>query len=365
MTSNSNHPYSCPLIDNNVFSTDKPMFSWLFKSEPKKASRKQSFKPSLECLEDRSVPAVISGSITSATFLNAQPGSATVTYAPGKFTWGDMVPSALTFNNSAFSPAAGKDVGTSASFSLGTLIYFNGQGHLGTGADSVDLQLTIDLGLVAAPQSFTLHFGLINTLNTGTPQQNADQVAFKDSFPIYIGLTTRTGGTLTLQILGFGAFQSGGFGAQKVFNVLEGDIASATLVGKFVSVPDLRVSSVKAQDLTNVSPQLSGAWFVSFVVDNIGGGNPGAFYVSLYLTNGINGKQVLSTIRIDDISAPTSFYFPEVYPHTHLPSFEIVVDPNTRIPDYNRQNNSSNSLASALAGLDELKQFIHPDRYLP
>lgn len=135
----------------------------------------------------------------TARFENAAPGSA-VTSGEGtsNFTWGTGTPSRLSFAPESFNPKPNE------AFSLGKLDFFNGVIGSNTGATSVDLLL--DLAFVNASENDlteTVSFSLVNTPNTSDPQASADFVSFS-----------------------FG-------GTNKTFNVLEGQSASADLIGIF------------------------------------------------------------------------------------------------------------------------------------
>ena len=146
------------------------------------------------------------------------------------FTWGDgsafgSPSSSLGFAGTAFSTF------TETVFSFGTLTFFNGTIAEATQADSVDLEVTLSLTTPAGVnQEFTYLMQLINTLNTSDPNASADIINFPNFFP---DQTFNVNDTLhTLKLIGFGAVSGGGFTTISSFNVLEGQSASADLLGK-------------------------------------------------------------------------------------------------------------------------------------
>lgn len=125
---------------------------------------------------------------------------------------------------------------TSANFSVGDLVYFNGSSALNTGVRFVDLELTLNVNSIDNTYKFTLE--ILNTENnvpTGTPEEiqaiidnNADAVRFLNPTPT-VPLNT---GTETLYLtFGFDLATGDGFiseGGNKL-NVREGGSASASI----------------------------------------------------------------------------------------------------------------------------------------
>jgi len=145
------------------------------------------------------------------------------------FTWGDGTlygspPSSLGYSGNMFSVNSG-DV-----FSFGTLSYFNGTVYPGTEAYSVmlnvDLSLTTPSGI---SQDFLYNLALVNTPNTGDPTASADYVNFSGVQPE--AYFTVDGINYTLEFLGFGTITGSGFSTVSDFHVLEGQSASAELLG--------------------------------------------------------------------------------------------------------------------------------------
>jgi hypothetical protein len=150
------------------------------------------------------------------------------------FTWGMAYPtrSSLRFQGSSFSGDFEHE------FKFGTLNYYNGTIMSGTQADAVTLLVTLAFTTPQGiTQNFSFPFELINTPNTGTPQQNADIV--KLNVPFDKTKTFAVGGVdYTLEFTKFGNVGPGGFvSALNEFNVLEDCSASADLFGKITSTP--------------------------------------------------------------------------------------------------------------------------------
>ena len=115
-------------------------------------------------------------------------------------------------------------------FALGTLSHFNGQVLLGTEAYSVGLRTTLSFS--GSTQNFDYGFQLITTPNTSSPLQSADSILFLSSIP-----TTRfsvDGIDYTLK-LGFGSVTGNGYSEVNQFFVLEGESASADLIGSITA----------------------------------------------------------------------------------------------------------------------------------
>jgi hypothetical protein len=177
----------------------------------------------------------------SGIFVNPTGGSGMVTTGvnSNSFTWGSGVnspSSSLNFTGVTFAGIVPEQT-----FSLGSLSYFNGTVLDGTQCLSVGLQTTLAFtSPVGLTKNFDFNFDLLNTPNTGTPEQNADSVFLSSLFPT----TTFTvdGIDYTLK-LGFGSVIGGGFSEVSKFSVLEGQSASADLIGIITasqpsSVPD-------------------------------------------------------------------------------------------------------------------------------
>jgi GH24 family phage-related lysozyme (muramidase) len=215
----------------------------------------------VDLLESREVPAAAFGGQASAVFANPTPASA-VTSGVGtnQFTWGTPAdstgPSSISFTGKNW------DARPNQIFSLGTLSYFNGTITSDSGADGVDFQAHIAVqnpaGMSPQAQDFNFHFDLVNTPNVdGDPQASADYVTLADHNELNSAIfTDPDGNRYRLQLVGFGTVRGRGFKTTDEFHILEGQSASAQLLGKFVSNIDLATSvdsshivPVKATDL--------------------------------------------------------------------------------------------------------------------
>lgn len=161
---------------------------------------------------------------SSGVFDNATGPSTMVVTGEGtsNFTWGTGSPSTLSFTGESFATETG------TYFDLGTVDYYNGIINADTGADSVDLEISLAFtdpsGL---SEEFSYMMSLINTDNVGTPEEQADIISFdnliSDIFEID-GITYN----LAIEV---GSTSSGGFSSQNTFSVYEGQTASATIRG--------------------------------------------------------------------------------------------------------------------------------------
>jgi hypothetical protein len=136
---------------------------------------------------------------TTGKFANPAPATAVVSgVGSNSFAWGTGDPSSLTFAASAF------DTKPDTEFKLGRLTFHNGTIASGTGADAVDL--TMSIAFTNVPEKnfdLTSRMNIVNTLNTSDPIASADTVTI------------------------------GGFSF--TFNVLEGQTASVDLMGKLTT----------------------------------------------------------------------------------------------------------------------------------
>lgn len=167
---------------------------------------------------------------TTGIFVNpiGPAGMITTGVGTNNFTWGSGSPSSLHYTGAAIST----DFNTI--FSFGTLNYYNGVIAAGTEANSVDLLVNLSLTTPAGiNQNFGYLLSLINTLNTSDPAASADYVIFPTAFPT---TSFSVGGiNYTLAFAGFGSISSGGFSITNEFHVLEGQTASAQLLGSITA----------------------------------------------------------------------------------------------------------------------------------
>jgi len=169
----------------------------------------------------------------SGVFVNPVPIRATTTgLGTNNFTFGDPSPtvSRFTFAGVPFNTQIDND------FLLGTFTYVNGENVSGTTIDFVDLQIglnftTPSLGLQTS--SFSLNS--INTLNSGTPNEDADFVLLPSSFSPSVFTLSDT--QYTLQLLGFRNVVGDGFltSTDTQLQVRENFTASAQLFGRVTS----------------------------------------------------------------------------------------------------------------------------------
>jgi hypothetical protein len=141
----------------------------------------------------------------------------------------------MAFFSTSFSSTTGTP------FAVGKIHYYNGTILADSGADSVDLALTLSFtnpaGLVATPNYLLT---LINTPNVGTPAQMADIISFPTVLPTQ---TFVIGGTTYTLALDVGTVTGSGFSSQHTFSVLENASADATLMGTITAAVPEPVSS--------------------------------------------------------------------------------------------------------------------------
>nr|WP_156948878.1 choice-of-anchor K domain-containing protein [Bradyrhizobium sp. WSM1417] len=172
-----------------------------------------------------------------ASFVNPQPGGATVTgVGTNAFTYGDSAgfgtgPNSLTFAGVGFSSAF------ETPFKVGTLTYFNGTTAVGTTPNSIDFNLATNftnpaLGLIQT--IFSL--GLVITTNGNVdPDADADYVNLPSTFTPTI---FNVGGTnYTVKLVGFENVVGDGFLASSgsQLHVREGLTATADLYAEVTS----------------------------------------------------------------------------------------------------------------------------------
>jgi hypothetical protein len=169
----------------------------------------------------------------SGVFVNSSPAGTTTTGAgTDNFTFGDPSnfgtgPNRFTFNPVPFNTA------TETDFLVGTFTYFNGTVLASTGIDSVDLQVGLNFTTPPAGlQTSSFNLDVIQTLNVGTPDENADAVLLPSGFSSTI--FTLGGLRYTLQLLGFDNVVGDGFltSTNTRLSVREGGTATAQLFGR-------------------------------------------------------------------------------------------------------------------------------------
>lgn len=182
--------------------------------------------------DDSNVQA-ISGDPTSGTFLNPEPTCPPAT-CPGigtdSITWGVAVPGApggkpnsLSFTGSSFSTQIGQP------FVLGTLDYFNGSVEVGSEINAVDLSLNSIIDIPALDiENLSINdlrrISIINTLNNSDPLKSADFLSIAPA---------------------------PGLGIGNNFHVLEGAMATATLLGR---ITEEKVEATAGIDIDALLP---------------------------------------------------------------------------------------------------------------
>jgi hypothetical protein len=145
------------------------------------------------------------------------------------FTWGSTASSSLHFAGTSF------DTDPGVVFGLGDLTYANATSAIGTGAESVDLAVTLTFSVPSIPgEDFTYTFNLVNTVNNNDADASADIIEIPQSkvTTIFAG-----GQSYTLEVF-FGDISGDGFlDDQGRFHVREGGTATVELNG-LITVPD-------------------------------------------------------------------------------------------------------------------------------
>lgn len=174
---------------------------------------------------------------TVGEFSNAQgPSTMATNLRPGDvssyFEWGDGNGSGLSESWMEFYGGTFTDIIDGQQFSVGSLTYYNGTIRSDSGAETIDLNVTLDLdinGRLFQPY-FDFTFELINTVNTADPIASADFVYLDDA---------RSSRTLVFDgyefefALRFGETTADGFSQFDRFNVIENRDASVNLYGTF------------------------------------------------------------------------------------------------------------------------------------
>jgi hypothetical protein len=191
---------------------------------------------------------------SSGSFVNPTGESAMVTTGDGtnQFTWG--TPAETDDNSSSLGYVGGSfDVNENESFVFGTLNYSNGTIFSATGATAVDLSAELNLTTPSTmTENFTFNLGLINTSNTSDANASADIVNFDNSVPT--NLFSYEGTDFTLEFLGFGSLNGGGFTIEDSFRVLEDDNATVDLVGRITSTPGAAIPGATTPSTTTLPP---------------------------------------------------------------------------------------------------------------
>jgi hypothetical protein len=162
---------------------------------------------------------------SSAVFVNPQPAEASFSgVGTSSFSWGEGASSSLMFQGNSLSGRFGEVV------PLGTLSYFNAASS-GTLPQYVDIRVTLTLNMPEiAAQPFTWVLPIHNRVNVdGDPEASADSVFLPLAFQKVVFVLG--GVRYTLNLIGFDKVIGPGFGSVNSFFVLEGQQASAELLG--------------------------------------------------------------------------------------------------------------------------------------
>ncbi|MDB6070126.1 MAG: hypothetical protein JWL81_1297 [Verrucomicrobiales bacterium] len=196
------------------------------------------------------------GGTSSGTFSNpiGDPGMVTNltngAVAPN-FTWGSAAtsigfttPNSLTF--------AGKNLGTIApedTFELGTLTYFNGTVWTGTMANSVVLNVALNLTTPGVVENLAFTFKLMSTVNTkltkiATPGNTETETQMDDADADFVYIpdvstkfNTTIKGQVFYLILSFGAHSADGFTTINTFHTHENKTMTGKIYGRFTTTP--------------------------------------------------------------------------------------------------------------------------------
>lgn len=153
-------------------------------------------------------------------------------------------PNSLSFAGTSFNVSVPKGfrLGSKAQtqgevFSLGKLSYFNSTIQTGSGVSSVDFLTAIGINQpTGIAPVYPSTFNIINSPNSLDAEASADYVKFPPRSNPPVIFKTPEGVPLTLEILGFGEITGGGFSNRiDEFRVLEGQSASANLIGRFAN----------------------------------------------------------------------------------------------------------------------------------
>ena len=168
---------------------------------------------------------------SSCFFDDATGPSGMVTTGEGTdtFTWGvGSPPSSLACSGTTFATT------TEAFFNIAEITYYNGAIVGGTGADTVDFNLTLSFTDPSGiNQTFEYLLSLINTVNTSDPVASADIIQFPSTLPDQFFSFGGTNYSVGLEV---GVVSGSGFSTQTTFSVLENESATAVLRGYVTAV---------------------------------------------------------------------------------------------------------------------------------
>ena len=174
-------------------------------------------------------------------FANAQgPDSMDIEFLEDdrRFEWGTeavshgfLQPNSMTFEGASF-----ENVEPEEEFLIGTLTYYNGTVFVGTVADAVSLNVTLDLTSAGATEELDFELNLESTVNHAwqSDDQNADFVRLAN---VATQFTTVLNGQTYYLVLSFGEHTANGFTTIDQFHVHEGASATGNIYGRLTATP--------------------------------------------------------------------------------------------------------------------------------
>lgn len=165
------------------------------------------------------------------------------------FSWGTPTPAGASQSSLTFTPTSFQGVSVGQFFSVGSLLFNNGQAVSGTQAGSVDLITDLTFtNQTGINQHYDLTLGIISTPNTANPVTSADTVSLASGFPP--AHFTIDDIEYTLEV-GFGT-PAGGFTNVTSFSAFEDASTQAPLVGQLSAVPEPSVITLAVAGLALV-----------------------------------------------------------------------------------------------------------------
>ncbi|MCB1095492.1 MAG: choice-of-anchor K domain-containing protein [Verrucomicrobiae bacterium] len=155
-----------------------------------------------------------------------------------RFEWGTEAvnqgfynPNSVTFEGASF-----ENVEPETEFLIGTLTYFNGTTLVNTVADTVTLNVTLDLTSAGIQEELDFELSLESTTNHAwqSDDQNADFVRLDNTATQF---TTVLNGQTYYLFLSFGEHTANGFTTIDEFHVHEGASATGNIYGRLTATP--------------------------------------------------------------------------------------------------------------------------------
>jgi hypothetical protein len=155
------------------------------------------------------------------------------------FQWGRASTSDTYAHPSAlwFIPVDVTDATPGKDFQIGYLYYRNGTIQSSTGASAVDMNFTFTFPSDGVTMNTSFTSNLINTPNTGTPEQNADMVSLSNHFAP-TGYKDSSGNAYYLELsfkMDADALNTLSTGTE--FRAYEGATSRAEIIGRFTTTP--------------------------------------------------------------------------------------------------------------------------------